>query len=301
MEMPHVIGSVHTTPDELISRTTELVSLPDIYVRIKAVIYDPSSTMQDVADVLSHDPAMCARMLKVANSAFFGVPSKIETVKAAIRLLGTQQVHDLVLAATISKSFPDIPDNLVDMEDFWISSVRCGLLGRLLAELCKSTDSERFFVGSLLHDMGHLIMYQTVPEECQEALIAARQSNRPLHLVEQEIIGCDYGQVGAQLMQNWNFPNNWVQAVRYQNEPAEAKDFSFEASIMHLSVRIKDMDSNDQSIRSGLSHIDPVAWKATGLSEGMVEPLLSTADEQLGSALEAFFPEYRQCPPGDTA
>ncbi len=296
MEMPHVIGSIHTTPEELISQTTELVSLPDIYVRIKAVIYDPNSTMADVADILSHDPAMCARMLKVANSAFFGVPSKVETVKAAIRLLGTQQVHDLVLAATIGKSFSDIPDNLVDMEDFWVNSVRCGLLGRLLAEQCNSTDSERFFVGSLLHDMGHLIMYQTVPEECQEALIVARQDDRPLHLVEREIIGCDYGQVGAQLMQSWNFPDNWVQAVRYQNEPAASKDFSFEASIMHLSVKMKDMDSSDESPHTALGLIEPLVWKVTGLSEDALKPLLGAADDQLGAAVEAFFPEYRECP-----
>ena len=296
MEMPHVFGSIHTTPEELINQTTELVSLPDIYVRIKAVIYDPNSTMTDVANVLSHDPAICARMLKVANSAFFSVPSKVETVKAAIRLLGTQQVHDLVLAATITRTFPDIPDNLISMEDYWVNSLRCGLLARLLAERCKSTHRERFFLGSLLHDTGHLIMYQTVPEESREALISARQENRPLYLVERDIIGCDYGQVGSELMQSWNFPDNWIQAVRYQNEPAEAQDFSFEASIMHLSVRMKDMDSNADAAPRELSTIDPIAWEITGLSEDIIEPLLSEADEQLGSAVETFFPEYRQYP-----
>ncbi|HED18124.1 MAG TPA: HDOD domain-containing protein [Gammaproteobacteria bacterium] len=290
MEIPHVIGATHTTPGELISQTTDLVSLPDIYVHIKAVIYDPDSTMTDVSNVLSHDPAICARMLKVANSAFFGATSKVETVKAAVRLLGTQQIHDLVLAATITKAFPDIPDNLISMEDFWVNSVRCGLLARLLAEQCNSTDGERFFVGSLLHDMGHLIMYQTVPEESQEALISARQNKRPLYMVERDIIGCDYGQVGSQLMQNWNFPENWIQAVRYQNEPADAQSFSFEASIMHLSARITGMDST----AGELATIDPIAWEVTGLSEDMIEPLLITADEQLGSAIETFFPEYRQ-------
>jgi len=294
MDIPHVIGSTLTTPEELISQTTELVSLPDIYVRIKAVIYDPDSTLTDVSDVLSHDPAICARMLKVANSAFFGVPSKVETIKAAVRLLGTQQVHDLVLAATITRSFPAIPDNLISMEDFWVSSVRCGLLARLLAEQCNSTEGERFFVASLLHDMGHLIMYQTVPEESQEALITARQNNTPLYRVEREIIGCDYGQVGSQLMQSWNFPDNWVQAVRYQNEPADAKDFSLDASIMHLSVKLKDLDNTTGDPVADLSMIDPIVWKITGLSEDMIEPLLNAADEQLGSAVEAFFPEYRQ-------
>jgi HD-like signal output (HDOD) protein len=294
MEIPYVIGSTHTTPEELVSQTTELVSLPDIYVRVKAVIYDPNSTMTDVSDVLSYDPAICARMLKVANSAFFGAPSKVETIKAAIRLLGTQQVHDLVLAATISKSFPDIPDNLISMEDFWVNSVRCGLLAKLLAEQCKSTDTERFFVGSLLHDMGHLIMYQTVPEESQEALITARQNNQPLYRVERDIVGCDYGQVGSQLMQSWNFPESWIQAVRYQNEPAEARDFAFEAAIMHLSVRINDLDSTAEAPLGDLNMIDPIAWEITGLSEDVVEPLLIAADQQLGAAVETFFPEYRQ-------
>ena len=295
MEMPHVVSPTHTTPEELISQTTELVSLPDIYVRIKSVIYDPDSTMTDVADVLSHDPAICARILKVANSAFFGVPSKVETVKAAIRLLGTQQVHDLVLAATITKTFPEIPDNLISMEDFWVNSVRCGLLAKLVAEQCNPRDGERFFLASLLHDMGHLIMYQTVPEESREALITSRQDKRPLHLVEREIIGCDYGQVGACLMESWNFPDNWVQALRYQNEPAEApKEYCFDASIMHLSVQMKDMESDPDAPTEDAQGIDPIAWQIAGLDQDVIQPLLAMADEQLGTAVEAFFPEYRQ-------
>jgi HD-like signal output (HDOD) protein len=294
MEIPHVIGSTHTTAEELISQTGDLVSLPDIYVRVKAVIYDPDSTMTDVSDVLSYDPAICARLLKVANSAFFGFPSKVETIKAAIRLLGTQQVHDLVLAATITKSFPDIPDNLISMEDFWVNSVRCGLLAKLLGEQCNSRDTERFFVGSLLHDVGHLIMYQTVPEESQEALIAARQNNRPLYLIERDIVGCDYGQVGSELMQSWNFPQSWIEAVRYQNEPADAREFSFDASIMHLSVRLNDIDSTGEVPAEALNLIDPIAWEITGIPEDVIEPLLLAADEQLGSAVESFFPEYRQ-------
>ena len=97
-------------------------------------------------------------------------------------------------------------------------------------------------------------------------------------------------------MESWNFPENWIQAVRYQNEPADVQDFSFEASIMHLSVRMKDMDSAAEAPVRDLTMIDPIAWEATGLSEDMVEPLLVEADEQLESAVETFFPEYRQYP-----
>ncbi len=292
MEIPHVIGATRASPEDLIRRTSELVSLPDIYVRIKSVIYDPTSTLTDVAEVLAHDPAICARILKVANSAFFGMPAAVETLNAAVRLLGTQQIHDLVLAATISKSFPAIPENLVSMEHFWVNSLRCALLARLLAAQCKAGDGERFFVASLLHDMGHLILYQAVPEESQEALIAARQNQRPLHLVEREIIGCDAAQVGSHLMQSWNFPPGWIEAVRYQNEPAEAAGFAFEAAIMHLSVKLKDLDVTQDG--PDMSSVDTLAWEMIGLSEDIVEPLMLMAESQLDAALETFFPEYRQ-------
>jgi hypothetical protein len=82
--------------------------------------------------------------------------------------------------------------------------------------------------------------------------------------------------------------------VRYQNEPAAAQNFSFDASIMHLSVRLKDMDIATGAAALDLTGIDPLAWEITGISEDMVEPILTAADEQLGSAVEAFFPEYRQ-------
>ncbi len=292
MEIPHVIGASHVSPEELVSRTSELVSLPDIYVRIKSVIYDPNSTLSDVAEVLAHDPAICARILKVANSAFFGAPSRVETLNAAVRLLGTQQIHDLVLAATISKSFPSIPENLMSMQHFWVNSLRCALLARLLVAQCRAGDGERFFVASLLHDMGHLIIYQAVPEESQEALIVARQNDRPLHLVEREIIGCDAAQVGSHLMQSWNFPPAWIEAVRYQNEPTQAAEFAFEAAIMHLSVKLKDMDIADAG--PDLGAIDAAAWEMIGLSADIVEPLILAAESQLDAALETFFPEYRQ-------
>ncbi|HED35055.1 MAG TPA: HDOD domain-containing protein, partial [Gammaproteobacteria bacterium] len=86
------------TAQTLIKESIELISLPDVYIRLREVITSPNSSMSDVAQIIAHDPSITARLLKLVNSPFFGLVSKVDTMTRAINLLGTQQVHDLVLA-----------------------------------------------------------------------------------------------------------------------------------------------------------------------------------------------------------
>jgi len=283
-----------TTPEELVSKTTDLVSLPDIYIRLKAVVDDPESSMVDVGNVVSQDPALIGRLLKIANSPFFGFPSKIETITRAVSLLGTQQIHDLVLATTVAEAFSGMSSNVVSMEDFWSKSIRCGLMCRQIAMKCNVLDSERLFVEGMLHDIGHLIMYQAVPEASQQALNLWQAERRPLHLIEREIIGCDYAQVGAALMQDWHFPPGLIESVRYQNEPAAAEQFPLEVAIMHIAVRLAEMDSSDMTAEETGPFIDPQAWQVTGLSDNIFESVCTAAAKQLDATISMLFPNQRR-------
>jgi HD-like signal output (HDOD) protein len=282
------------TPEELVSRTAELVSLPDIYIRLKAVVDDPESSMADVAAVVANDPALTARLLKIANSPYFGFPAKITTVARATSLLGTQQIHDLVLATTVTEAFSGIPSELVNMQEFWSNSIRCGLLCRRLAQECNVLDSERLFVEGLLHDVGHLIMYQGLPEASAAALRQSQQQDRPLFMVERELIGCDYAQVGSALMRSWQFPPGLVESVGYQNEPARAKVFPLEVAIMHIAVQLKWHAVSGTPLTQELSRIDAAAWQRTGLAEAVAEPVCAAADEQLSATVEMLFPGNRK-------
>jgi HD-like signal output (HDOD) protein len=122
------------TPEDLVSRTADLVSLRDIFIRLKTVVDDPESSMADVAQVVASDPALTARLLKIAISPFFGFPARITTVAQAASLLGTQQIHDLVLATTVAEAFSGIPTDIISMQNFWSHSIRCGLLARRVAQ-----------------------------------------------------------------------------------------------------------------------------------------------------------------------
>jgi HD-like signal output (HDOD) protein len=280
-------------PKDLISRTVDLVSLPDIYVCLKSVVDDPESSMGDVAGVVASDPALTARLLKIANSPFFGFPTQIATVTRAISLLGTQQIHDLVLATTVADAVSTISTDIIRMQDFWSNSIRCGLLSRRLGQECNVLDSERLFVEGLLHDLGHLIMYQTVPEASTAALLRSQQEGRPLFLIERELIGCDYAQVGAALMRSWHFPSGLIESVRYHNEPAQAEQFPLEVAIMHIAVRLTERDVAGPSAAAWTPLIDPAAWQVVGLTEAVIEPVCTAAAEQLATTVDMFFPEKR--------
>ena len=287
------MGINRVTPEDLVSRTADLVSLPDIYIRLKTVVDDPESSMADVADVVANDPALTARLLKIANSPYFGFPAKITTVARATSLLGTQQIHDLVLATTVAEAFSGIPSELISMQDFWSNSILCGLLCRRLAQECNVLDSERLFVEGLLHDVGHLIMYQGLPEASAAALLESQQQDKPLFLVERELIGCDYAQVGSALMRSWHFPPGLIESVRYQNEPARAEDFPLEVAIMHIAVRLKQHAIAEAEVTGGMPRIDAAAWQVTGLAQEVIEPVCAAAAEQLATTIDMLFPDKR--------
>ena len=278
-----------SSPQELVSGTESLVTLPEVYIRVKALLQDPDAGSTDLADVISCDPGLSARFLRVANSAFFGMRGRVETVSRAVAIMGMQQVHDIVLATAVARAFAGLPSSLVDMEQFWRRSVYCAILARMLAVRCDVLDSERLFVEGLLSDVGHLIMYLKVPAQVRRALTQAQQAEGPLHQMEREVVGCDYAQVGGELMAAWGLPESLATAIRYHTDPAMAEDHRLETSLLHIAASV-----TAGSVNAGGAPpfaVEPVAWEITGLSEVDAEAVRDGADRELSYVLDLFFPK----------
>ena len=286
---------MHTTAQDLIRQTSELISLPDIYLRVSNVINDPDSSMIDLTDVVTHDPALTARLLKLANSPFFGFRTKIDTIHRAVNLLGSQQVHDLVLATSVADAFGAVSTNALSIDEFWIDSIHCGVLSKLLGEACGLVDADRFFVEGLLHDIGHLIMDQAVPEACTIAVQRAAQEHLPLFQVERDIIGCDYAEVGAALMESWHFPHGLVASVRWQNEPAAATDCALDAALIHIATCVVRADPPAEDTQDLSQVIAPHAFEITGADDDLIATARDTAAEHLTATVDSMFPDSRLC------
>lgn len=277
------------TAQSLINESVELISLPDVYMRLRNVINSPNSSMSDVAQVIVHDPAITARLLKLVNSPFFGLVAKVDTMTHAINLLGNQQVHDLVLATVVVDSFSGFTNDYYNLYDFWFNSVYCAVTARLVAYHCGDLDTERPFVAGLLRDIGHLVIYQNIPEDSRKAETVATEKNIELYLAEREVLGVDYGQVGAELMKDWNLPVSLQETTEFHLEPEKATDFELETAIVHISSAITHNALGQIPITPETLVINPVCWSITGLSIEELPEIKKEVDRQASMVMNLLF------------
>ena len=278
------------TPQSLVKESIELISLPDVYVRLRDVMASPHSSMADIAQVIVHDPAITARLLKLVNSPFFGLAYKVDTMTHAINLLGTQQVHDLVLATVVVDSFSGFTNDYLNIYDFWFKGVYCAVTARLLAYHCNAIeDTERPFIAGLLHNIGHLVSYQIIPKETLAAQKLVTEKNLDLYLAEREVLGFDYAQVGAELMREWNLPKSLQEITEFHLEPEKASDYKIETVILHIATAITQNALTEIPIDPDTLPINPVYWKLTGLSVNDMPEAKKEVDLQASMVMDLLF------------
>jgi HD-like signal output (HDOD) protein len=275
---------------ELVQSCTSVFTLPEIYLRVREVVDDPDSTMDDLANVLKLDPAISARLLRIVNSPLYGFPKQVDTITRAVNLLGVQAINDLVTATTVGRTFSGMTMQLMDVSIFWRKSVLCALLAGKIAKSCGIDDSERFFIEGLLRDIGHLVLYQAAPKRAQSALVESAYLDSSLAEVEQSNIGCDFTEVGAELIKSWGMPVQIEQAVRHQLSPNEAGDFALHASIVHLAGVVADHEELEPSRRHDVLPFDPSAVTTTQFALANLPALLTDAHAQLQDTLALIYP-----------
>ena len=138
-----------TTLPIYLSNPNDLISLPDVYFRVRDLVQQGAGT-SEISKSVSFDPALTVRFLSIANSALFSRSSEISSVSRAVTLLGTQIVHDIVLASSVSDLFDGMPANIIDVKTFWTQSVACGVLAKAIADHLSILDSGHVFIQGLL-------------------------------------------------------------------------------------------------------------------------------------------------------
>ena len=268
---------------ELVSEVSDLVSLPEVYQRVNMVIENPQSTADSVGKVISQDPALTARLLKIANSPFYGFASEIETVSKAVAVLGTKKIRDLVLASSLSSVFDGISSDLVPMQAFWKHSVFCGLIARNIAFETRKAQGEFVFIAGLLHDIGKLVIGSKLPDMAREAslMVAEGAGKIALNDAEQKIMGFDHAQVGGELVQNWKLTVSLQECVEFHHDPGKAKDNPVEVAIVSMANIITNFAEQETDADFDPAKIDPLAWQVTGLESELIEPLISGAQAQI--------------------
>ncbi|HEY8965865.1 MAG TPA: HDOD domain-containing protein [Candidatus Methylacidiphilales bacterium] len=272
----------------LIEDLAEVPSLPQIYIEIKREVDNPYSSITQIGEVISRDQSLTARLLRLANSAFFGFPRRIETISEAVSVIGLKQVRDLALCTKVIEMFNGIPPQLFDTTAFWKHSIGCGIAARVLASYHREPNVERFFVAGLLHDIGRLVLCLGLPEDMGRILAQSRGSGAFLYRAERDVLGYDHADVGAALMEMWDLPESLSAAAAYHHRPGMALRFPLESSFVHLAdllVHAMELGSSGSDFVPSLS---AEAWKRVNLKPTIFGGAMREIDRQYVDVVKIF-------------
>ncbi len=229
----------HVNPDEQASSWandfSSLVSPPDICIEIFDILESHQASATTIAEIISMDPNLTARLLRVVNSPFYRVRGTIDTVSRAITVIGVTELYNLVVAISAVKTFSNIPACVVDIDNFWRHSLYTGILTRCLAKRCHILHPERLFVGGLLHDIGSLVVYNQASDAAKVLVLSSKGDEDIMYKSEIKSFGFSHADIGHMLLADWHLPENLTEAIRYHHNPGEAENAAMEAALIHIA------------------------------------------------------------------
>jgi len=270
---------------KLLDETQCLVSPPKVYIKLKAALDDPSTDFDDLAQFISTDVSIAARLLKVANSAMFNFPGQINSIDRALSLIGTQQTADLVLATEVLKSFSAIKSDIFSIEDFSKHSLGCAISSRVLAQYKGEHDIEAHFVNGLLHDTGRLLLFVKYPEVQRMLIETNKSESAPLRTLETQQYGISHDEIGATLFRSWELPKALVECAAHHHTPMSSEHHSFSAAIVHVADWITHSVPMGGNGENFVPALDESAWLSLGIPESALEMIMTEISKQYNSAL----------------
>ena len=278
------------SPQALIKDSLKLFSLPDIYFQVSEMIGDPRFSVKDIGDVISKDPALSMRLLKIVNSSVYGFQSRIDRVSRAITIVGIEELKSLVFATSVINKFNQIPSELVDMTDFWLRSVRCAVIAKHLAIESSVLHHERIFLSGLMHDIGSLVFYNKLPEQSMQVLMSANHDRSLVESFEQEIIGFTHAEVGSQLIKSWGLPESIYEAVACYLSPEQSHVHKLDSFLLCLAARLTDVEQRDGSVEQIISEFPDNALALMRLDESKVNNAMKGAGLEFMQIFEGLVP-----------
>ncbi len=277
--------------EKFIDQDIALPEIPSIVIELNEVIADPLSTADQMAQVINKSPSLTALLLKIVNSSFYGLPSRVDRVSLAVTLIGTRELSSLALGISILSIFKSIPSSLLTMRSFLKHSLACGIVSRLLAAHKTLRQTEQLFTAGLLHDIGRLILFIYFPKEALSSLRRARQASERLYQVEKKRLGCHHAQIGKYLLNRWRLPLIIENTVCFHHEPADAPD-PIPAAIVHVADLLVNALGIGTSGERLVPPLDARAWEALELPPSCFEVVVHQTIHQLNN-LEFLLPEDR--------
>ncbi|MFQ5413649.1 MAG: HDOD domain-containing protein [Phycisphaerae bacterium] len=231
-------GDTNKIVDKALAAIGDIATLPEVTIKIIQIVEDPKSTARDLHDVIKNDPALSVKVLKVVNSAFYGLPGQIASVDRAIVLLGLSAVKNIAVAASIAKLFKGkrISERF-SASDLWRHNVAVAVTARAIAKLAPNPAMlDEIFVAGLIHDLGVLVERQAFPDQLAEIINHCTHGDVSFLAYERRLLGADHQAFGVGLTTKWRFPRHLRAAVGFHHNPeALSAELRNIGTVMHVA------------------------------------------------------------------
>ena len=279
-----------TTPQQLVSKVSQLASFPDVAFRINDMLADENSGAAEIGALILPDPALSAALLRIANSALYNVGGTVSNIDRAVTVVGLREVRDLAFGICATSAFEGIPNDLVTVEDFWKHSLYCAAAAQSIGRRARICAGESLFTAGLLHDIGHLVMFSQCPELSRESLELSLAENDGVspHLSERKIFGFDHMTVGAELARQWQLPVNLAECIEFHHEPYANDATTVAVRVVHLANSIGVLTELDSHDLNDAPPIDERVFAELGLSPEFIPETVAETKESVAELLRIF-------------
>jgi HD-like signal output (HDOD) protein len=273
-----------------VARVTELGSLPEVTARIVQLVEDPDTTAADMKNVVQSDPALAAKVLKIVNSAFYGLPSQISSLDRAILMLGLTAVKNLSLATSMYKLLKAGPIcDQFKARDLWLHCIAVGVCSRELAKAARMPQPDEAFVAGLVHDMGLIVAQQLFPDQLRSVAEQCFAQPTSFIALEESTIGADHQVLGGVLATKWKFPPGLRFAIGYHHAPRFLQpEFQKIASIVYVADTLCCAAQYGFYLTANTQELSDEVLELAGLARSGLEPVMEALPDQVAEAEEVF-------------
>lgn len=274
--------------EDVVAGLTQIVSLPDVFIKLDAAINDPCSTYAQIAEIIRDDTGLSSRLLRIVNSPFYGFPAKIDSISHAMALVGTNQLRDLALATSVMQAFADIDTRLISMEAFWRHSIATGVAAKVIGSLRREAELERFFLLGVLHDIGRLVLLSECAQAMTQALQLSIKKQALLYRCERAVLGFDHTQVGQALLKTWRLPPVQQAVVAHHHTPRRTLEYAAEVNTIHLADILVNALRLGSSGERFVPPLEARSWSALELEHSELGMILDRLNEEYEAIAEVF-------------
>jgi putative nucleotidyltransferase with HDIG domain len=220
---------------DISSKLSSFPSMPGVAAKLLALIDDPDLNMDQIEQALRQDPGLTANLLRLANSAYFGIPSKVGSVRQAVLLLGLKRLIQMVIASCVSALMDrPVPGYDLSPGELWRHSIAVTVAAEGLVKELNINAAEEIFTAALLHDVGKLVLGDFVRDDYKK-IEDVLNRGISFERAENMVLGINHAELGAEILRKWSFPKELVNAVRWHHDPPSTGPTDTMMDIVHIA------------------------------------------------------------------